>query len=148
MILLLYVCPQLPASASPLAARLSGAPIRRSKFLDFCNAFDASPSLVRFVSKFAHMAPIDRLTAINSQLAAESVLATRFRPKLSSDLPVSFTPLNPITFLLKAASIRPNHIAISHPETGRSWTYEEWAMRVCSLSYALKSRGLKRGDKV
>lgn len=74
--------------------------------------------------------------------------ATRFRPTLPAGLPVSVTPLNPISFLLKAASINPHKVALSHPETHRSWTYQQWAIRVCNLVNALRSRGVKSGDKV
>ncbi|GAA5909022.1 uncharacterized protein JCM6883_002582 [Sporobolomyces salmoneus] len=74
--------------------------------------------------------------------------SARFRPSLPPNLPINFTPLNPISFLLKAAQIRPDHVAISHPARNLTYTYREWALRVKDLAYALKSRGLQRGDRV
>lgn len=70
-----------------------------------------------------------RLSQVSGHLsnsAEEQPLATRFRPALPPGLPVSYTPLNPVTFLLRAAQVRPNHTAIVHPEKGLSWTYSEW----------------------
>ncbi|GAA5932475.1 hypothetical protein JCM3775_005929 [Rhodotorula graminis] len=77
--------------------------------------------------------------------------AFRWRPALPADLPVWHTPLNPITFLLKAALIRPDHPALVHPGRaggGVSWTYSAWAERVAQLAYALRARGLEEGDRV
>ncbi|KAL8277498.1 hypothetical protein RQP46_010128 [Phenoliferia psychrophenolica] len=71
-----------------------------------------------------------------------------FRPLPSAGLPTSFTPLNTLSFLLKAASIRPDHPAIIHPEQGVSWTYSQWANRVRQLAYALVAAGIKPGDRV
>lgn len=76
--------------------------------------------------------PSDRLAQVTHHLAPlpTKVLATSFRPLLPAGLSPSYTPLNPIAFLLKAASIRPNHIALRHPTpargAGRLWTYAEW----------------------
>lgn len=41
---------------------------------------------------------------------------------------VNFTPLNPLSFLLRAALIYPNHVAISHPNTQHpvEYTYAVW----------------------
>lgn len=39
---------------------------------------------------------------------------------------VNNTPLNPLTFLLRSAYIRPQRIAMKHPAIGVEWTYSEW----------------------
>ena len=70
------------------------------------------------------------------------------RPLLAPSLSTSYTPLNPLAFLLKAASIRPSHVAISHPEANVQWTYSEWSVRVLNLAHALLAAGVKRGDRV
>jgi hypothetical protein len=71
--------------------------------------------------------PQERLFQVAGQLALpQKPLATRFRPKLPPHLPASCTPLNPISFLLKAATIRPDHIALVHPEKRLQWTFSEW----------------------
>ncbi|TNY21965.1 AMP-dependent synthetase and ligase [Rhodotorula diobovata] len=100
--------------------------------------------------------PAERLHQVSQHLTPSSSssplpAAFRWRPALPADLPVNHTPLNPITFLLKAALIRPNHPALVHP--GRaggevSWTYAAWAERVAQLAYALRARGLGDGDRV
>lgn len=68
-----------------------------------------------------------RIAAVSDHLLRQDnkvIIANRFRPKLPFGLNVSFTPLNPLTFLLKCASIKPNHIAIECADTGRRWTFE------------------------
>lgn len=80
-----------------------------------------------FASQMAPSTPTARLGQVSGHLAAsEQPLATRFRPKLPPGLHPSFTPLNPVTFLLKAATIRPHHVALTHPEKGLSYTYYQW----------------------
>ncbi|GAA6022650.1 hypothetical protein JCM11491_001152 [Sporobolomyces phaffii] len=96
--------------------------------------------------------PVQRLEQVTSHLAARdsnsSPHASRFRPSLPDGLPINYTPLNPLGFLLKAASIRPDHVAILHPARDLEFTYREWALRVKDLAYAFKARGLERGDRV
>jgi len=41
-------------------------------------------------------------------------------------LPVHWSPLNPVQFLLRSAYIRPHRIALKHPAIGVEWTYSEW----------------------
>lgn len=85
----------------------------------------------------------DRLKQVANHLkpaeAVPSVKAhgARFRPTLPDGLPVSYTPLNPVTFLLKAALIKPHHLAVVHPEKGLSWNYLDWS----ALPATPKSRG-------
>ncbi|KAM0755063.1 acetyl-CoA synthetase-like protein [Meredithblackwellia eburnea MCA 4105] len=71
-----------------------------------------------------------------------------FRPRLPGGLSTSYTPLNPLTFLLKAANIRPDHPAIIHPEKNVQWTYRQWAERVKDFACALQASGIKEGDRV
>ncbi|GAA6058741.1 hypothetical protein JCM10212_003429 [Sporobolomyces blumeae] len=105
--------------------------------------------------------PAQRLSQVASHLSSSPGSASphgavqvppshslRFRPALPAGLPVHWTPLNPISFLLKAASIRPDHPAIVHPARGVAWTYREWALRVKDLAYAFRARGLVPGDRV
>jgi hypothetical protein len=95
--------------------------------------------------------PATRLGQVTGHLTAQprpKVLANSFRPKLPAGLPPSYTPLNPLSFLLKAASIRPDHPALLHPAKSLSYTFSEWATRVSYLAYALRSRGIKAGDRV
>ncbi|SPO27298.1 related to AMP-binding protein [Ustilago trichophora] len=57
--------------------------------------------------------------------------------------------LTPVFFLLRAALIAPRKLAIAHPERGYSFTYEQWAARTLSLTFALLSvPGFKLGDRV
>ncbi|KAG8949641.1 hypothetical protein FRC04_008387 [Tulasnella sp. 424] len=68
-----------------------------------------------------------------------------------SKLPVNFTPLNPIVFLLRAAHIYPNKLAISHPDAAGGlveYSFAVWAQRVQNLAYALKMAGIQPGDRV
>lgn len=94
--------------------------------------------------------PAQRLQQVSNHLSSSSspkpVHAHRFRPALPKGLPVNHTPLNPVSFLLKAASIRPYHPAIVYGE--KIWTFESWAERIAKLAYALKARGLEEGDRV
>ncbi|BGP36608.1 hypothetical protein JCM10449v2_000509 [Rhodotorula kratochvilovae] len=101
--------------------------------------------------------PAERLSQVSQHLAAPPASpprappAFRFRPALPADLPVNHTPLNPTSFLLKAALIRPDHPALVHPRRSggaASWTYAQWAERVAQLAYGLRARGLNEGDRV
>lgn len=51
---------------------------------------------------------------------------SRFQPCPPKNAPVHITPLNPVSFLLRAASIRPDRVAIKHPGINAQWTYAEW----------------------
>jgi len=52
----------------------------------------------------------------------------RYRIKLPPGLPVNITPLNPIQFLLRAALIQPDKIAIRHPDVEHpvEYSYAVW----------------------
>src|SRR5687767_4420003 len=60
--------------------------------------------------------------------------------------PANFQPLTPLTFLARAASVFPDHIAIIHGR--RRWTYAEFDARARRLAAALTQHGIKRGDSV
>ncbi|KAJ3895067.1 hypothetical protein GG344DRAFT_39686 [Lentinula edodes] len=72
------------------------------------------------------------------------------RLKLPSNLPVNYHPLNPLEFLLRAALIYPNKLAVVHPDvkTPAFYTYSVWTQRVQNLGYALVKAGLKPGDRI
>lgn len=50
----------------------------------------------------------------------------RFQPTVPNTSKVNHTPLNPVSFLLRSATIRPDRKAIIHPARDASWTYAEW----------------------
>ncbi|KAF8832478.1 hypothetical protein HHX47_DHR1001552 [Lentinula edodes] len=72
------------------------------------------------------------------------------RLKLPSNLPVNYHPLNPLEFLLRAALIYPDKLAVVHPDvkTPAFYTYSVWTQRVQNLGYALVKAGLKPGDRI
>ncbi|TFK30585.1 AMP-dependent synthetase and ligase [Coprinopsis marcescibilis] len=77
-------------------------------------------------------------------------LAPRLRFKAPSNIPVNHDPLNPITFLLRAALVYPNKLALAHPDTPNpvAYTFSIWAQRTQNLAYALLKAGLNHGDRV
>jgi fatty-acyl-CoA synthase len=60
--------------------------------------------------------------------------------------PANFQPLTPLTFLERAASVFPDHIAVIHGALRRS--YADLYARARRLASALARRGIKRGDTV
>ncbi|KAF8708468.1 AMP-binding enzyme C-terminal domain, partial [Rhizoctonia solani] len=73
------------------------------------------------------------------------------RLKYCSKLPANITPLNPVSFLLRAALIYPNKLALSSPDGPQpvAYSFAVWAQRVQNLAYALKRvHGIKPGDRV
>ncbi|EJD47843.1 acetyl-CoA synthetase-like protein [Auricularia subglabra TFB-10046 SS5] len=72
------------------------------------------------------------------------------RQPVASSLPVNHTPLNPLNFLLRAASIYPDKVALVHPDVPHpvQYTYAVWAQRVQNLAYALLDAGIRPGDRV
>ncbi|CUA73936.1 fatty-acyl-CoA synthase [Rhizoctonia solani] len=69
----------------------------------------------------------------------------------ASGLPVNITPLNPVSFLLRAALIYPNKLALTAPDGPQpvAYSFSVWAQRVQNLAYALKRvHGIKPGDRV
>lgn len=60
--------------------------------------------------------------------------------------PANFQPLTPLSFLERAASVFPDHLAIIHGPLRRS--YAEFYARSRRLASALMKRGIKRADTV
>ncbi len=58
----------------------------------------------------------------------------------------NFAPLTPLTFLARAASTAPRHLAIVHGKIRRNWAQTHRRCR--QLASALRRRGIKSGDTV
>jgi fatty-acyl-CoA synthase len=58
----------------------------------------------------------------------------------------NYTPLTPVSFLAKAASVYPDRIAVVHGESRRTW--RETYARCRRLASALAGHGVKRGETV
>ncbi len=61
-------------------------------------------------------------------------------------VPANYIPLTPVSFLQRAASVRPEHTAIIHGK--RRYSYAEFWARSCQLAAALKEHGIGQGDCV
>jgi fatty-acyl-CoA synthase len=64
--------------------------------------------------------------------------------------PANYVPLTPLSFLVRAARIYPNRVAVIHGsgESARRYTYAELFERCRRLASALARRGIGRGDTV
>ena len=60
--------------------------------------------------------------------------------------PANYVPLSPLSFLSRTARVFPEHPAMIHGQTRRSWS--ETAQRCRRLASALTDRGIGRGDTV
>jgi fatty-acyl-CoA synthase len=60
--------------------------------------------------------------------------------------PANFQPLTPLTFLERAASVFPDHVAVIHGALTRN--YRDFYARSRRLASALAKRGFKRGDTI
>ncbi|KAG6381313.1 hypothetical protein JVT61DRAFT_5721 [Boletus reticuloceps] len=69
---------------------------------------------------------------------------------LPDSAPVNYHPLNPISYLLRAALVYPDKLALAHPDAERPafYSYSIWAQRVQNLAYALIQAGIRPGDRV
>lgn len=65
-------------------------------------------------------------------------------------LPVNFHPLNPLEFLLRAAQIYPEKLALAHPDVQFPvfYTYSVWAQRVQNFAYGLLQAGIRPSDRI
>ncbi|KAI0001859.1 acetyl-CoA synthetase-like protein [Russula vinacea] len=65
-------------------------------------------------------------------------------------LPVNIHPLNPLEFLLRAAQIYPEKLALAHPDVQFPvfYTYSVWAQRVQNFAYGLLRAGIQPGDRI
>lgn len=63
---------------------------------------------------------------------------------------MNFTPLNPVSFILRAASIYPDKVALTHQDVSYPvvYTFAVWAQRIQNLAYALIEAGIRPGDRV
>ncbi|KAF9535875.1 hypothetical protein CPB83DRAFT_842498 [Crepidotus variabilis] len=66
------------------------------------------------------------------------------------NLPPNLHPLNPLVFLLRAAQIYPQKVALIHSDVIHPVVYNfgVWAQRIQNLAYALIKFGIKPGDRV
>ncbi|PPQ89595.1 LOW QUALITY PROTEIN: hypothetical protein CVT25_012340 [Psilocybe cyanescens] len=73
----------------------------------------------------------------------------RLKP-LPTSLPTNYHPLNPLAFILRAAQIYPDKVALVHTDVEHPvvYTFSVWAQRVQNLAYALIRAGVKPGDRV
>ena len=65
------------------------------------------------------------------------------------DLPqveANYSALTPVSFMQRAAAVRPDHTAIVHG--ARRYSYSEFWSRSCGLAAALKAQGIGKGDCV
>ncbi|KAJ7783570.1 hypothetical protein DFH07DRAFT_788263 [Mycena maculata] len=67
-----------------------------------------------------------------------------------ANLPVYFQPLNPLQFILRAAEIYPEKLALVHPDAKYPvfYSFSVWCQRIQNLAYALIQAGIKPGDRV
>ncbi|KAF7339815.1 AMP-dependent synthetase and ligase [Mycena venus] len=65
-------------------------------------------------------------------------------------LPANFQPLNPLQFILRAAEVYPDKLALVHPDVKYpvSYSFAVWCQRIQNLAYALIQAGIKPGDRV
>jgi fatty-acyl-CoA synthase len=58
----------------------------------------------------------------------------------------NYSTLSPLSFIQRSASVYPNHVAVVHQDTRRTWsqTYK----RTLKLASALKNNGIQKGDTV
>src|ERR1700730_17294656 len=61
-------------------------------------------------------------------------------------VPANFVPLSPVSFLLRAARVYPQRIAIIHGR--RRYTYAQFLERTQRLAAALAQQGVRAGDTV
>jgi len=63
---------------------------------------------------------------------------------------VSHHALNPLSFILRAATVYPDRIALLHPDVKHpvQYTFSVWAQRIQNLAYALIEAGINPGDRV
>ncbi|PIL24412.1 transporter [Ganoderma sinense ZZ0214-1] len=76
--------------------------------------------------------------------------SVNYRLRLPDDTPVHHHALNPLAFLLRAAQIYPNKLAIVHSDVKHPviYSYAVWAQRVQNFSYGLLNAGISPGDRI
>ncbi|KAJ7357168.1 AMP-dependent synthetase and ligase [Mycena albidolilacea] len=65
-------------------------------------------------------------------------------------LPANFQPLNPLQFILRAAEIYPDKLALVHSDVKYPvhYSFAVWCQRIQNLAYALIQAGINPGDRV
>ncbi|MGH8597868.1 MAG: AMP-binding protein, partial [Gammaproteobacteria bacterium] len=58
----------------------------------------------------------------------------------------NYTPLSPLSFIARAASVYPDRLAVVHDR--QRWTWRETFARCRRLCSALQARGIEQGDTV
>ncbi|KIJ68289.1 hypothetical protein HYDPIDRAFT_173052 [Hydnomerulius pinastri MD-312] len=73
-----------------------------------------------------------------------------YQQKPLNGVPVNYHPLNPFAFILRAASIYPDKLALVHPDAKQPvfYSYSTWAQRIQNLAYALIQAGINPGDRL
>ncbi|PBK76966.1 acetyl-CoA synthetase-like protein [Armillaria solidipes] len=74
----------------------------------------------------------------------------RLNPPSAKDGPTYLHPLNPLLFLLRAAQIYPDKVALAHPDVKYPvvYTFAVWAQRIQNFAYGLIRARIKPGDRV
>ncbi|KAJ3517367.1 hypothetical protein NLJ89_g536 [Agrocybe chaxingu] len=64
--------------------------------------------------------------------------------------PPNWHPLSPLSFILRAAQIYPEKVALVHTDVQQPvmYTFSVWAQRIQNLAYALIKAGIRPGDRV
>ncbi|KAI9069976.1 acetyl-CoA synthetase-like protein, partial [Trametes sanguinea] len=73
-----------------------------------------------------------------------------YRLRLSEGVPVHIHALNPLAFLLRAAQVYPNKLALVHADVPYPviYSYGVWAQRIQNFAYALIQAGVKPNDRI
>ncbi|KAI0748366.1 AMP-dependent synthetase and ligase [Daedaleopsis nitida] len=108
----------------------------------------------------AHVQGVERFYLANEALRSFKPTAASIPPPVvnyrlqlpSGGTPVHHHALNPLAFVLRAAQIYPDKLAIVHPDVKDpvAYSYAVWcvAQRIQNLAYALIQAGIKPGDRV
>ncbi|KAJ3014051.1 hypothetical protein NUW54_g1406 [Trametes sanguinea] len=73
-----------------------------------------------------------------------------YRLRLPEGVPVHIHALNPLAFLLRAAQVYPNKLALVHADVPHPviYSYGVWAQRIQNFAYALIQAGVKPTDRI
>jgi acyl-CoA synthetase (AMP-forming)/AMP-acid ligase II len=81
--------------------------------------------------------------------SSQAPRAFGLRMSMPASIAHNYTPLTPVAFLLRAALVCPNALAVIHAERAVQYTYAQWAARCLSLTFALlKTPGFTPGARV
>ncbi len=65
---------------------------------------------------------------------------------MMAQVAVNYTPLTPLSFLIRSASVYPDKTAVVHRD--KRYTYRQFQQRVSRLAAALQTAGVQKGDRV